>query len=166
MFRVENSVVVERSTSDVFALVSDPRNDPSWYTDVVEVTQTGGEGIGAGSTFRWVLEFFGHKDVEMTIIGSDPDRRVDIEVHWAPKKAVFNWVVQPIAGGTKLTRIVQVTTCTMPRATLPIMRKVLQRRDAAFLANLKALLEGTERTAVPAAESMLPEEAQYPAGAF
>jgi hypothetical protein len=166
MFRVENSVVIDLPAGEVFAFVADPRNDPSWYTDVVEVAQTGGDGAGVGATFRWVMELFGRKDVDLTISAYEPDRRVELEAVWGPRTGVFDYVVEPSGEGTRLTRVVEVKSCNMPLFGPPIMRGVLQRREAAFLRNLEALLEGRAPSPVPVPEEMLPDEAQDPSGAF
>ena len=165
MFGVTNSVLVDRPPSEVFAFVADPRNDPSWYTDVVEVVQTGGDGVTVGATFRWVMELFGRRKVDLTISVYDPGRRVELEAAWGRRTGVFEYVIEPSGESTRLSRGLEVKSCGMPLFGVPIMRGVLQRREAAFLRNLKALLEGRPQDVAPVPEEMLPDEA-YLDGAF
>jgi len=51
MFVVETSVDVERPVGEVFALVSDPRNDVRWWRGVREVRLLDGDG-GLGTVYE------------------------------------------------------------------------------------------------------------------
>jgi hypothetical protein len=44
---------VPASPDDVFAFVSDTRNDPLWCPNVTDVTQVEGDGVAMGSRFRF-----------------------------------------------------------------------------------------------------------------
>lgn len=47
------SVRVQADPDDVFAFVSDTRNDPVWCPNVTGVSQTEGSGVSLGSRFRF-----------------------------------------------------------------------------------------------------------------
>jgi uncharacterized protein YndB with AHSA1/START domain len=68
--RIEREVVVSRPREDVFAFMSDPRNDPRWCAKVLSVTQVHGDGPGPGSRHEvW------HRPVPLR-----PPRRMDYGV--------------------------------------------------------------------------------------
>lgn len=48
---IENQAAIARPAEEVFAFVADPRNDPKWHTDVLEVHRTDDGPVGAGSRF-------------------------------------------------------------------------------------------------------------------
>jgi hypothetical protein len=69
---VRISARVPGDADEVFALVSDTRNDPLWCPNVTDVTQVNGVGVSVGSSFRF------HQRVEAQgrVLESD----VDVEV--------------------------------------------------------------------------------------
>lgn len=52
MVKFEESVVIERPLEQVFAFVSDPRNDTEWSEEIAEVRQTSEGPLGVGTSFR------------------------------------------------------------------------------------------------------------------
>jgi len=49
---VKVSTTIDRRPSEVFAFVADARNEGRWHTDIIEVSLTGGDGAGAGTTYH------------------------------------------------------------------------------------------------------------------
>src|SRR5712691_2672062 len=43
----ENSVVINRPRSEVFAFVADHENDPRWRRGVLDIKRASGDGVGA-----------------------------------------------------------------------------------------------------------------------
>ena len=49
---VEASTMIARPPAEVFAFVSDARNEPQWHTDILEASLTGDGEVGKGSFFE------------------------------------------------------------------------------------------------------------------
>ncbi|MGD2100672.1 MAG: SRPBCC family protein [Acidimicrobiia bacterium] len=76
---------VEADPDEVFAFVSDTRNDPVWCPNVTDVSQTEGSGVSLGSRFRF------HQSVETggrTLVSD-----VDVEVVELAERSIV-WRVE------------------------------------------------------------------------
>lgn len=58
MIIIENSTTIARPAAEVFAFVSDVRNDPQWHADVLEAQLLEGEPVGKGSMFAIKMKPF------------------------------------------------------------------------------------------------------------
>ncbi len=108
-FRIERSALVAASPQDVFPLVNDFHNWPSWSPwaklDPNMTIQYGGPSSGVGSSYAWN----GNKKVgsgRMTIDDSQADRRVGLQLQFlTPFKAtnVGEFKFEPTSQGTRVT---------------------------------------------------------------
>src|SRR5258708_35686528 len=57
MFRTEALVTIDRPVAEVYAFVTDCRNEPLWHSDAIEATRD--TAVGAVQT--WVLRFMGRR---------------------------------------------------------------------------------------------------------
>jgi uncharacterized protein YndB with AHSA1/START domain len=77
MISAESTTSIARPADEVFAFVSDVRNDPRWHTDILEARLTEGVSIGAGSTFAIRFKpFMGQSEGTMTVFEYEQPRRV------------------------------------------------------------------------------------------
>lgn len=78
MIRVEASVEIRRSASDVF--IADFENDPRWRSGVFEACWTSDPPVGVGSTYEQRARFLG-RDIRTSfrVTGHEPGRRIAIE---------------------------------------------------------------------------------------
>jgi uncharacterized protein YndB with AHSA1/START domain len=108
-FHVERSAVVKASPAVVYAQVNDFRNwsqfNPWQELDTNAKLTFSGPNNGVGSKFQWA----GNSNMgtgEMTITGSKPNERVDIDMHFIEPmegKATTAFALQPEGSGTKVT---------------------------------------------------------------
>ena len=59
MVTAEHSIVINRPVEDVFAVVADQANEPTWHTDVLEVHPA--KSLEKGATVTWVVRFMGKR---------------------------------------------------------------------------------------------------------
>ena len=139
--KVQESVVINRPLADVFAFVSDPRNDSKWRRDVVAVRSTSNRPPAVGSTFTWVVKPPAGREDEMEIelAEYEPHRRVRIRAMSGAMRPELTYLFEPVGGATRVTRAVDVR-CG-PRYMEREMRKIITKRNAAYVADLKAVLE-------------------------
>jgi hypothetical protein len=75
MISFEITELVARPPSEVFAFVSDVRNEPRWHTDILEAKLTGGASVEKGSAFAVKFKpFMGQSEGTITIIEYDVPR--------------------------------------------------------------------------------------------
>jgi hypothetical protein len=84
MITIESSTSIARRPDEVFAFVSDVRNDPRWHTDVLEARLTEEGSIGHGSTFAMRIKpFLGQSEGTATVSESSHRAAWCSKVGWA-----------------------------------------------------------------------------------
>ncbi len=140
---VENTVVIERSPASVFAFVTDPRQEPAWNPQLLEVDQLTDGPVGVDTRFR--MRFgSGVGDSTVTYTAFDPPHR------WASTSTSrrldvrFEGTIHPAGPGSRLV----VRTRLLPHGPLrplaPLLRRYLHWAWNRNLAAIKAELENHE----------------------
>ena len=110
MITDEHSIEIARPVEEVFAFVSDVRNNPLWCGAFVESTVTSGDGVGVGSTSRHVVRFLG-KRIEADAVITDfvPNRRSCIRTTTGPIPTRGCRTVEPVEGGARVTQTIEAS---------------------------------------------------------
>jgi uncharacterized membrane protein len=75
MARVHKSIEIKAPVEKVFSFIEDPNNDTEWITNMVEVNDV--KGAGVGKHFNWVWNMSGIKfKGESTYTEDDPNKRI------------------------------------------------------------------------------------------
>ena len=141
---IERTVHVGRPVEDVFAFVSDCRNDPTWCQRVLECTQVEGDGPGANARYRVVhrpqrLRPAMELDVRvqtfdppygMTLVEQDTDGTFNVA-----------YVLRSEDGGTRITQRDDIELSGVPRLLHPVGRRAIGRHLTEQFAALKRVLE-------------------------
>jgi carbon monoxide dehydrogenase subunit G len=139
---VENSSSIARPPGDVFAFVSDVRNEPRWHTDLLEARLTSEGPIGTGSTFAVRLKsFMGRSEGTLTLSEYEPPRRAVFLGQMGKMAPTVILTVEPEGQGSRFTRRVDMEMPGPMRLMVPFMHGMLRKRNAGFAANLKRVLE-------------------------
>ena len=131
----------------MWAFVSDPRNEPKWHTDILEIKSEADPSSGPpsswvlGSTWLVTVQFMGRRDYVVEITGLEPNRRLEITTKTGAMKPIATYLFEPANGGTRFTRHVDLPLQGPLRIMKPLMRRNAQKRNANFVQNLKDLLE-------------------------
>lgn len=147
MIRVESSAVIDRPVQDVWAFVSDPRNEPKWHTDILAIRSEAdpsgepGSNWALGSTWLVTVRFMGRRQYDVEITGLERDHRLEITTQTGPMKPVATYRLEPANGGTRFIRHVDLPVHGVFRMMKPLLRRHAQKRNADFVQNLKRLLE-------------------------
>ena len=143
MISAESTVDIERPLGDVFAFVSDCRNEPRWHTDVVEAEPMGNDPIGVGTRERWKM-FGGRWENVMRVVRFVPGELIELdgERRGAGIHVALRYSFQPIASGTRFSRRIQIEMSGPARLLTPLYRLGAPRRNRQFTRNLKGILEG------------------------
>lgn len=143
MIDVTVATTIHQPVDRVFAFVSDMENEPQWHTDAVAVERTSGE-VGEGTTYqvRFKPSSMGPSEGTVEIVGYEPGRRIVARSDLGNMKPTVTHVFEAVNGDTRVTRQIQIETSgVMMTLMRPMMKAMVRRRNAAFLANLKGLLE-------------------------
>jgi len=139
--KVERQITIARPPADVFAYISDVRNDPTWHTDVIEV-RSSTESVEAGTTFDVrVKPSMGVSEGTMTVTRFEPGRLVEFHGRMGKMEPTVTNICEPDGDGTRVTRRVELDPPGLMRLMSPMISRKIGSANEGFLANLKALLE-------------------------
>ena len=141
--RVERSVSIARPPAEVFAFVSDIRNDPKWHTDVREA-KASTEQVGVGTVFDVTLTkaSMGVSGGTMTVEEYAPSSRVVFQGKMGKMEPRVSNRVEPDGTGARYTRLVEIPARGTMSLMAPMMKRMIGKSNDGFLANLKRVLEG------------------------
>jgi uncharacterized protein YndB with AHSA1/START domain len=139
----QNTVTIRRPPEKVFAFLADFQNLPSWNYAIEQTTKTSPGPAGVGATYRQTrtVPRRSQESFEVTIF--QPPTRVAIQGRAGPFHATISYLLEPVAGGTRLANNVKLEP---PSALLqligPLTVPQVKAAVARNLGTLKELLEG------------------------
>src|SRR4051812_16259236 len=144
MESIEQSVVINRPLEEVFAFVSDYRNDPRWRTGLIKMTQTPEGPTGAGTKLHEVLRMAGLKlETGSEVTEYEHNSKCTVKSTSGPIP-LRNWrLVEPAGDGAKFTYGIVGETSGFYKLMEPVLAGVFKRQLRAELARLKGILEGS-----------------------
>ena len=141
--KVERSTTVARTPQDVLAYMADVRNDPSWHTDVLEVSSSTPE-VGVGTVFNVrVKPSMGVSEGTMTVRRLEPGKLVEFEGHMGKMQPTVTNLVEAEGAGTRVTRRVELDPPGPMKLMTPMIKMMIGKSNQGFLANLKRVMEST-----------------------
>ena len=142
MIDVTVGIRINRPVEAVFGYVADIANDPMWNTDVLEARQTTEGPVGKGARFHLRNKpSMGISEGTAEVIDFELNRRQVFQADYGRMKPVVTHLFEFADDATTLTRRVQFDLPGMMWLMQPFVRRMARKRNAAFLANLKNLLE-------------------------
>ena len=148
---LSTSYVVKRTPDVVFAFVSDFRNEPRYYPDVLSVEMMTAAPIGAGTRFRSRVRLPGGQKVEGVeeIVDFEPNRRLTTRVAATNRPNIDEFIFEPVEVGTRVTHRFDLE---LSLASAVIGGQLLQLGATSFLKSrrnagelrLKTILESSE----------------------
>jgi hypothetical protein len=154
--RVERSIHIDRSVEDVFAFVSDCRNDPAWCKRVLSCEQVDGDGPGATARYRVVhrpQRLRPAMDLDVRVEAFDPPHGMTLVERDSDGVFDVAYDLRPEDGGTLFTQRDDITLSGQPRLLHPLARLIIGRHVGEQLDVLKRLLESPARAPRQAGES-------------
>jgi hypothetical protein len=142
MIEFEESVVIDQPLQQVFAFVSDPRNDTEWAEEITEVRQTSDGPLGVGASFIQVARFLGRRlEVPFEVTEYEPNEKVAITPTRGPIRLAARRSVEPVEAGTRVTIEASGQSGFFFNLLEPFVARVARRRLRIALARLKQVLE-------------------------
>jgi uncharacterized protein YndB with AHSA1/START domain len=134
---IERQVEIARPVEEVFAFVSDPRNDPRWCRKVQSVE-------GDGDRYLVVhkpVPLRSARTMDLRVVTREPPRRIETTQDDGTDVFRVTYELEPTPAGTLMCQRSEATVGTVPRLLLPLWRHGIGRDVARQLRDLKALLE-------------------------
>ena len=137
-----DSITINRPVAEVFAYVADTANDPAWHTDILEARKTSDGPIGTGTTWNQRIKpFMGVSEATAEVVAFEPQRKEVLQGVAGPMKPTLTYMFEPADGGTTFTRRIQIEVPGLMGLMLALIRPMIGKRNAGFVANLKRVLE-------------------------
>jgi uncharacterized membrane protein len=142
MIKVEVSEVVRRPIEEVFAFVSDHRNDVRWQDGLLEVRLTPDGPVGVGTQVHEVRKFMGRR-IESTGVITEfiPNRKSSRKTLDGPAEVEGYLEFEPVEGGTKVTQYMEMKSSGFMALAEPLVSSGLRRGLQKNFGDLKDLLE-------------------------
>ena len=141
MAKFEGSIVINRPLEEVFALLSNPENNPKWQSGIVELRKTSEGPIGVGATYRSVNQFLGRRiEGETEITEYEPNRKYTLKSK-LPFPVEARTTFERVEGGTRINLKTEVEIGGFFKLAEPLVVSMGKRQFEGDLANLKDLME-------------------------
>ncbi|WP_171090269.1 SRPBCC family protein [Usitatibacter rugosus] len=144
LVRVETSVDIDMATADVFHYATAPYLWHTWHPATAAVSNVPSRPIGLGETVRERIHV-GLKRFETTwtVVECRPPDTWVIVTDSGQGVARIRYIVSPLAGGSRFTRILEYRSRVWPWRWIDssLMRWILSRQSRRALNQLKRVLE-------------------------
>jgi len=143
--KTSHSVIIHRPLAEVFAFVTDLRNETRWQPEIQSVTVEG--PLAAGATFRETRVTFGRRfDWRFRITSYDAPDHITIETieGAAPYRGTRSF--EAVGGSTRVTESGELELPGLLAIFTPLVQKLSKRPLRAAYERLKMLLESPTAT--------------------
>ena len=142
MAKAEIRTTIKRPVEDVFAVLSDVENSPTWSSSSLEAKQTSAGPIGVGTTTRSVSTFLGRRiEIESEVTEFEPNRKFASRSKSGPFPFQASITVERIEGGTRVNAAIEAEPGGFFKLAEPLIVRVAKRQFQSDFDNLKDLME-------------------------
>jgi hypothetical protein len=111
MTAFHNTVTIARTADEVFAFLADFGNIPVWNYAIARTVQTSPGQAGVGATYRQTRAVPRRSEEGFHVTIFAPPSRLAVKGQIGPFNATSSYLLQPAAGGTRLTNDVELVWC-------------------------------------------------------
>ncbi len=143
MINVEESIVINRPISEVFAFVANFENHPKWETNFQKVKLLTSTPTGVGTTYQCELKLPGQTATSIfEITEYEVNRKIAFEAEPAgPAKPNGSFLFEAVPGGTKITLLPRPEFRGIFKLMEPMMTGYVRKQNQEHLQKLKSILE-------------------------
>jgi uncharacterized protein YndB with AHSA1/START domain len=118
-----NTITIARPVGDVFAFLANAENDKQWRGGIIDMTRTGGQGVGA--TYRQIVAGPGGRriDADVEITEFVPDQRIAFRTTKGPVRPTGSYDLQTRDRGTVVTFRLAATLGGVKKLMAPMVAK-------------------------------------------
>jgi uncharacterized protein YndB with AHSA1/START domain len=149
MHAFANTVTIARPAGEVFAFLADFQNVPRWNYAIEQTRKLSPGPVRVGTAYRQTRSVPRRSEESFEVTVFEPPSRLAIRGRIGPFQATAGYLLEPVAGGTRLTNHVELEpSSALLRLVGPLAVPSVKAAVARNLTALQGLLEGTR----PAAE--------------
>lgn len=140
---VRRSIHIERDIEDVFAFVSDPRNDIQWCPSIDELQQVKGEDPTPGAQYQFVHNPGPHTlQAKSEIVSLEPPRSLSLRARDEHHDMHIEYELVARNGGTEMTQTSRIEFLKgFQRYVGPIIGILIGKELEKQFKNLKQIME-------------------------
>ena len=140
----DNTVTIARPAGEVFAFLADFQNVPRWNYAIEQTRKLSPGPVGVGTAYRQTRTIPRRTEEGFEVTDFEPPSRLAIHGRIGPFQATAGYLLEPVAGGTRLTNHVELEpSSALLRLVGPLAVSSVKAAVARNLTALKGLLEGT-----------------------
>jgi uncharacterized membrane protein len=142
MIQHEVSIHLNRPVEQVFAFLAEPRNLPTWQSNLIEIEQLTEAPLRLGSRVREVRRLGrrpSENRAEITVF--EPNKRFETKTITKPQVMV-SYSFEPEGGGTRLRHRFVMLTAGLMRLLEPLILNSIKQQSNSDFETLKHVLEG------------------------
>lgn len=142
MTPITHSIVIARPREEVFAFVTDFRNDTKWWKPVIRTEKVTPDEIGVGSIFKQYSKvLFVTVESELRVTEWNPPEFVTY-INESPQLAFsLRYQFDEDAGGTRFSLIAELEMKRLLRLLKPITMRTLHKQLQEYFELLKQVME-------------------------
>ncbi|MFO7571957.1 MAG: SRPBCC family protein [Gaiellaceae bacterium] len=146
--RITESIRIDRSPEDVWAIVSDLDTHTTWRPALVEFRQLSDGPLEVGTRIREVLRWRKREiEIEDVVTALEPPRRLGFRGGWSAADFEVEFRLEPDGEGTRVTMDWPLyPKSLLMRVAAPFLKGTMGRATAEELGHLKALAERRAHT--------------------
>jgi hypothetical protein len=135
--------IIGRPPSEVWSVLTNLSVAPKWRPLIVSMETIDGGPLAVGKPVKIVAEAMGRRaERESMTTALDPNRRWSLKSTQPTIEGTFDFLLEAVAGGTKVTAICDLTAKSWKnRLLLPLIARGERRVRVEMLSNLKRLVE-------------------------
>ena len=137
----ENSIVIDRVRSEVFAFVANHENDKQWRPGVLDIERASGEGRGAVYRQRVKGPLGRRIPADFEVTAYEKDSHVAFRTLGGPVQPEGSYRFEDANGGTRVTFALNANLRGPQKLMAPMVRRSMSSQVEA-LEYLKQALEG------------------------
>lgn len=141
--RITESVSIEASPGDVWAVLTDLDSHPRWRPALREFRQLSDGPLRVGARIREVLEWRGRElELEDVVVAIEPERRFGIRGGWQAATFALDILVEPRSTATSVTfDWTMHPTSLLMRVATPLLGGTMRRETVKELDGLRTYVE-------------------------
>ncbi|HYP45445.1 MAG TPA: SRPBCC family protein [Propionibacteriaceae bacterium] len=133
---------IERSPSEVFAVISDPREAIGFLDNITDSKKLTDGPIGVDTTFRETRVVSGRESsTDLRITAYEPDTHVGVRAAAEGITVTYQYRLAPDGDGTRLDWTCELEAGGLRRMMLPLVAAIMKKEDGDHLQRLKAYME-------------------------
>lgn len=144
MIRIKQEVLIDRPINQVFAFVSDLKNELQWRTTVQELKAITPGPTGRNTEFRQLGKFLGLRIESSFVIDEfEENRKLGFKTTDGTVESTGGYLFEPVAGATFLTYFCDINFSRLFKIAEPLIGRLYKKRVSSDLEGLKELLQTT-----------------------